>query len=176
MLVAFDTETTGLVDTLAVADDRLPEVIEFYGVLVDEDGSMIREVETLVRPRKKIPAEITRITTITNEDVRDAPAFDLVADEIADLIQSAPMVVAHNIGYDIEVLNLEFKRIGAVLRWPKIRICTIEQTMHFKGHRLSLSDLHEHLFGEKFAGAHRARADVEATVRCVMELKKRGEL
>jgi hypothetical protein len=40
--------------------------------------------------------------------------------------------------------------------------------------RLTLSNLHEHLFGEKFKDAHRARSDVMALVRVARELRRRG--
>jgi DNA polymerase III epsilon subunit-like protein len=36
--------------------------------------------------------------------------------------------------------------------------------------------LYEHLFGENFAHAHDAMADIEATKDCFVELAKRGEI
>ena len=38
----------------------------------------------------------------------------------------------------------------------------------------SLTQLHMHLFGEKFDDAHDALADVVACARCFFELKDRG--
>jgi hypothetical protein len=61
------------------------------------------------------------------------------------------------------------------VKWPR-RICTVEQTQHIKGFRLNLSGLHEFLFGEKFSGAHRAKVDVAALVRCSSEMFKREML
>jgi len=52
----------------------------------------------------------------------------------------------------------------------------VEQTQHLKGHRLSLGDLHDLLLGERFSGAHRARADVMALARCVSEMIRRDML
>jgi DNA polymerase III epsilon subunit-like protein len=60
--------------------------------------------------------------------------------------------------------------------WPPRHICTVESTMQIKGHRLHLANLHEHLFGEKFAGAHRAMVDVEALTRCFIKLVQDGEI
>ena len=37
----------------------------------------------------------------------------------------------------------------------------------------SLTDLHQKLFGEVFAEAHNASADVEATTRCFLELLRK---
>jgi len=94
------------------------------------------------------------------------------------MIGKAQFFTAHNLAYDMEMLEFEFKRLNDTLKglWNKPLICTVEQTVHLRGIRLSLSALHEYLFNEKFEGAHRAKADVQAQVRCFMELKKRGEL
>jgi len=52
----------------------------------------------------------------------------------------------------------------------------VQETEWIKGHRLSLSALHEELFGEPFSGAHRARVDVDALTRCFNELRQRGDI
>lgn len=174
--LVFDTETTGLIDNVTVGDSELPEVIEFFGVLIDQDGNKIKEYEQLIRPKKPIPKEITKITGIDDAMVRLEPSFDIVCCEIFKLIEESPAVVAHNLNYDVEMLNIEARRLGKTINWPATKICTIEQTMHIKGHRMNLGALYEYLFGSHFAGAHRARADVEALARCVVELIKREEL
>jgi DNA polymerase-3 subunit alpha len=73
------------------------------------------------------------------------------------------------------MINNEMRRLGLTVAWPRV-ICTVEETEHLKGHRLKLSDLYELLFGEKFANAHDAKADVEALAKCYFELVKRGEI
>lgn len=178
LMLGFDTETTGLIENVTVKDDKLPEVIDFYGCLFDIDtGKIVDEVDLLIRPTiaKKLPEETIEITGIDDAMLKGKKQFKDVADSIAALIQKAPIVAAHNAAYDKEVLDIEFSRVGGGIDWPRI-ICTVEQTMHFKGHRLSLTALHEHLFGEAFQDAHRARTDVTAMVRCIVELVKRGEL
>jgi hypothetical protein len=52
----------------------------------------------------------------------------------------------------------------------------VECTEHFYGYRLSLTNLHKHLFNEGFPEAHRARNDVEALCRCVVKLIEMGEI
>ncbi len=74
------------------------------------------------------------------------------------------------------MIDIEFERLKATkVAWPRV-ICTIEQTMHYIGRRMTLSVLHEHLFGEKFQGAHTAFGDVSALVRICVELHKRGDI
>jgi hypothetical protein len=48
--------------------------------------------------------------------------------------------------------------------------------MHFKGYKLSLTNLHMHLFNMDFGEAHRAKADVQALVRCCRQLYAQGDL
>ena len=46
--------------------------------------------------------------------------------------------------------------------------------MFIEQRRLNLNKLHELLFGKEFTGAHRAKTDVHALVRCYHELMNRG--
>jgi DNA polymerase III epsilon subunit-like protein len=176
LVMLFDTETSGLVSNRLLRLEMQPEVIEFYGCLVDLGSPNLMptwEYQTLIKPKKAISAEITKITGLTNDDLKDAPPFAQVADTIAKAIESAPVVVAHNIAFDMAMLEIEFERLERKLNWPE-KICTLEKTIYIKGYRLSMSRLHEYLFGVPFAGAHRAKVDVAALTRCAAELHKRG--
>jgi DNA polymerase-3 subunit alpha (Gram-positive type) len=176
-IFVFDLETSGLIENATVKDELLPDMIEFYGCLVDlETGEVSSEVDTLVKPRRPISEEITRITGLTNEDLETAPSMLEVAPTIKAAIEAAPAVLAHNASFDVEVTSLCFKRVGVPLIWPKRRLCTVEQTIHMKGHRLSLTALHTELFGEGFPAAHRAKNDVMALVEICKELFRRGDI
>jgi DNA polymerase III epsilon subunit-like protein len=103
------------------------------------------------------------------------PCFKDVAVQIRDFLQDAPLIIAHNASFDKEVLDIELERARVPIKWPPV-LCTVEETIFLKGMRLTLSNLHEHLFGEKFKDAHRARSDVMALVRVARELRRRGLL
>lgn len=176
MILFFDTETTGLVPNRVLPLDKQPEIIEFYGCLADpETGEVGRELELMIRPTRGVSAEITRITGISDADLVGSPRFPEVAPRIAELVAGASESVGHNVSFDMEVVDIEFERLGEKIAWPPAT-CTVEQTLHLRGFRLSLGALYEHLFGETHRDAHRARNDVEATLRCWFELRKRGEL
>lgn len=131
-------------------------------------------LDQLIRPTIPITEEITKMNNINNEMVRNAPTFKFLASDIRDLIERSDCVVAHHAAFDRDMVDLEFAKLGMTkIAWPRI-ICTIEATLHLKGYRLSLSALYEYLFGVKFEGAHRARADVDALARIVVELRKKG--
>lgn len=180
--LAFDTETTGLIENATLPLKKQPEVIEFYGALFnDKTGKIIEELDLLIHPAliDKITEDTTSITGITNEMLEGKPKFSEAFRPILDILQKGKFQTGHNLAFDMEMLEFEFLRppldqsVKALFTNP---ICTVEQTTHLKGIRLSLAALHEYLFNEKFEGAHRAKADVMAQVRCFVELKKRGEL
>lgn len=178
----FDTETTGLVRNRTLKLDALPECIEFYACVCDlKKGKIIKEYDTLIKPQKALsdtPAlgdrkTITQITGITNEMLKDALPFKDHAKAIIKILSAAPIVIAHNASFDKDMIEIELERCGIKdFKWPRL-VCTVEQTIAMKGYRLSMNALHQELFGEPFTGAHRAKADVAALLRCAVELYKR---
>jgi len=183
--VVFDTETTGLISNHSIKINQQAEIIEFYGEEVDlaDNGKMLRELDLLIKPSRPLsdtPAfgekkTTTQITGITNAMLADCPTFGRVANDIEGLLSTAKFVIAHNVSFDQEMIDLEFERLHRMMAWPRA-ICTVESTIHLKGGRLNLTKLHEHLFGMAFADAHRAKHDVQALIRCCVELFKRGIL
>jgi DNA polymerase-3 subunit alpha len=178
-VLIFDTETTALVKNSLVPVAKQPKIIEFYGCLVDDSsGELLEELDFICNPAQKLEEITTRITGLTDADVEKQPMFKSFEGQVRSLIGKCDGILAHNLSFDWSVLSSEFERCGTLeqVRWPMRRICTVQETEWMKGHRLSLSALHEHLFGEPFAGAHRAKVDVQALTRCYLELVKRGDL
>jgi DNA polymerase III epsilon subunit-like protein len=174
--LVLDTETTALVANRTMADSWLPEIIEFYAEMVDlSNETSFAYLHHFIKPMRPISEEITKITGIDAAMVADKPVFKELAPLIIELIEKSPAVIAHNAHFDRECLDIEMQRLGLEITWPRT-ICTVEQTIHLTGKRLTLSALHEHLFGERFQDAHRASTDCKALIRCARELFKRGEL
>jgi len=171
-----DSETNGLVENHSMKLNYQPEIIEFYGCIADlKTGEIEREVDALVRPAGQIPDKIVAVTGITELMLTEAPTFAQIADTIIDLIETAPLVIAHNASFDQELVDIELERIGKTVKWPRL-LCTVEQTVHLMGVRLSLSNLHQHLFGELPAHVHRAKADTMTLLRCCVRLHEDGVL
>jgi DNA polymerase-3 subunit epsilon len=172
----FDTETTNLISNHSMKLDQQPSIVEFCGWVVDlATGNVEGELDLLIKPPNGVTEETTKITGLTDEMLKDEPTFAEQAYDIKNFIEGREAVIAHNLSFDAEMIDLEFERLGQKITWPR-KICSVEQSLHLKGFRLKLSDLHELLFGEKFEGAHRARVDVKALTRCCVELFKRGEI
>jgi DNA polymerase III epsilon subunit family exonuclease len=182
MALLFDNETSGLIANHTIKLSEQPEVIEFYGCLADlHDGTIVQELEHLIKPRRALsdkpnPGDkksIIDITGITNEMLIDKPSFSEVADQICSFIEEAPLVMAHNVAFDMEMLDIEYERLKRAVKWPRA-VCTVEATSYLNGARMSLTKLHQYLFGEIFADAHRAKPDTLAQLKCAVELFKRG--
>ncbi len=113
LTIFLDLETTGL----SPRDDGITEI----GAVILEAGKPAREWSTLVRPEKPIPPEIARMTGISNEMVRDAPAFSEVAPQLAALLEGA-LLVAHNARFDYGFLKQAFARENMAFFAPTL--CT----------------------------------------------------
>lgn len=103
--VLFDTETTGL-DPLT--GDR---VIEVAAIELLNDLPTRNTFHRLVHPQRDIPAEATRVHGITLENLRDAPRFEEIVDDLLEFFQDDPLV-AHNAPFDFGFLNAELARCG----------------------------------------------------------------
>lgn len=180
--IIFDTETTGLIKNRKIPLNKQPEIIEFYGEYVDlKTGSVLDSLELLIRPNHiindKLPPIIEKITGLDyNKDLSDKPNYKELSSTIQQFFYQPDCncAIAHNMGYDKEMIDIECERIGTPFDWPERLLCTIEQTMHLKGYRLNLNKLHNELFKEDFENAHRARNDVKALTKCCVELHKQG--
>ena len=168
----FDTETTGLL-MKAAPIERQPKITEFFGLILDSDMKEDSTLHYYFNPGFAISDEISRITGLKNEALALSPKYELHAARIKNLIESVDVVVAHNLSFDLAMINCESWRCNLKIEWPRL-CCTIESTEFIKGYRMSLAELHEYLFAESFSGAHRAENDVRALARCYIEMKKRG--
>ena len=99
-----DLETTG---NHTDEDD----IIQIGIVLLDEECGVTGSYASYVRPRIPVPAFITELTGITDDDVRDAPDPEDVMAEVLPLISDA-VLVAHNAGFDVGFLNHTLDRCG----------------------------------------------------------------
>lgn len=174
--LVFDLESTGLIANSLQPLHKQPIALEFFGLVLDNEYKEHSSLHQLFNPGKPISPTITKITGIDDAKVADAPKFADACSDIEKLIASVDVVVAHNLSYDMSVVDFEFQRIGKKVKWPSRRICTVEATEALKGYRLSLGALYQELFNEEFKDAHRAENDVRALARCYIELVKRGEV
>lgn len=96
-----DLETTG-------GNLKTDKIIEI-GMANVHQNKITATKSYYINPEKKIPEFIQKLTSITNEDVKDAPKIADVIEEIRDFIGDS-IVVAHNITFDIPFLNAVLKK------------------------------------------------------------------
>lgn len=148
-----DLETTGgSLKTTKITD---------IAIVLHDGEKIIDEYTTLVNPERSIPPFISRLTGIYEEMVADAPKFYEIAKEIVEFMEDT-VFVAHNVGFDYNVLRQEFKSLGYDFRKP--HLCTVRSARYIiPGHAsYSLGKLSDDL-GIKINGRHRAKGDAVAT-------------
>jgi DNA polymerase-3 subunit epsilon len=175
--VFFDTETTGLIGNSLIPIDKQPHIIELFMLKTDEKGKELERFHSLFSVNMKLPEKIKKITGISDEDLKEQPVFFEKIEQIDLFLKDADFIIAHNINFDIKMLEIEYFRAAFDFDLTGIKkICTVEQTEHLKGYRLKLNDLYHYLFDQNFKGAHRAQEDVIALAQCFFELKNRSIL
>ncbi len=80
--VAFDIETTGL----DAHRDRITEI----GAVIFENGEEKERFQTFVDPGRKRSGEITRLTGITDDDVRGAPSQEQAVKAFLEFAKGLP--------------------------------------------------------------------------------------
>lgn len=150
-LVVLDTETTGL----SFKNDSL---IEIAAARIS-GREIIDTFKTFVKPPKRIPSEITELTSITNEDVCDAPSPEEAVAALADFTAGSP-VVAHNATFDRTFIEKVAGGTRVSDTWIDSLALSRIALPRLKSHALSALAEAFHLDSV----SHRAMDDVEALV------------
>jgi DNA polymerase-3 subunit epsilon len=149
--VLLDLETTG---GNPVAD----RITEIAAVRVEE-GREVARWSTLVNPGTRIPAFIESLTGIRNAMVEDAPAFEVVAPRLLELLDGA-VLVAHNARFDHGFLKNAFERMQIDLRVRTL--CTVRLSRRlYPQHRSHGLDALIQRHGLQTPARHRAMGDVD---------------
>lgn len=148
-----DIETTGGFG----AKNKITEI----AIIIHDGEQELDRYSTLVDPQSFIPQNITALTGITNEMVEGAPPFYEVAKKVWEMTEGR-VFVAHNVGFDYNIIKNEFKDLGA--KFQRQKLCTIRLAKKiFPGKpSYSLGNLCESL-GIPLQNRHRALGDTEAT-------------
>ena len=159
--VAIDVETTGL----KPSTQRMIEI----ALIRYRDGEEVDRFNRLLNPGRRIPAYITKLTSIHNEDVEDAAVFSDLATEIVEFI-GEDVLVGHNVGFDIGFLNAELQRA----RHAKMINESVDTlplaTRLLPGLRRPGLDRVARAVGLSPRKIHRAGADAELTAQVAMRL------
>ena len=158
--VVFDIETTGL--------SKETESITEIGAVKVVDGKIIDRFSTFVNPERPIPAEITKLTGITNEMVADAPVITEILPKFLEFCQDA-VLVAHNANFDTGFIRLNAERkCGIEVKNTILDTLELSRALlpELKKHKL---DIICEKLGVSLEGHHRAVNDAEATAEVFLK-------
>lgn len=166
VFVVVDIETVGFTPV----ENR--GIIEIAAVRV-EKNHIIDRFHSFVNPEMKIPNNITKITGITDKDVKFAPKLTTVLWAFK-IFLGEDVVVCHNAKFDWDTfLRPLMNRV--LIKTENQVLCTLrtfQRAMPGLGKGSYTNEQMALLFGYSLAGAHRADADVEATAQSLMGLKR----
>lgn len=159
LYAVIDVETTGL-------SPRAEKITEI-AIYTHNGERIIEEFSTLINPEKKIPFQITRLTGINNQMVKDAPKFYEIAKKIIEITEGK-ILVGHNVSFDYNFIKSEFKSLG--YDFNSKTLCTVKLARKLIPGKKSygLGNLCKEL-NIQILDRHRASGDALATTK-VLEL------
>lgn len=181
-----DTETTGL-----PKNGMQPRMVQIAWELYQEDGTPLGTDNYIIYPEDyEIPQVVVNIHGIsTAKAKREGRDLRSVLEVFAGDAHDCVELVAHNMGFDSQVIASEFTRKGmhkelGTAFMGKKRTCTQTNArvrefcaLPKKGggyKNPKLRELYQILFGCEFENAHNAIADIAATSKCFWELRRKG--
>ena len=162
----FDLETTGI----NISKDR---IVEISILKVFPDGN--EDTKTwLVNPEMKIPAVVTAIHGISDDDVKDAPTFKELAKEIYNMIKDSDLGGFNSNRFDIPLLAEEMLR--ADIDFDMNNKASVDvQTIFHKMEQRTLSAAYKFYCDKNLDDAHSAEADTKATYHVLKAQLERYE-
>ncbi|MBQ8197203.1 MAG: 3'-5' exoribonuclease [Clostridia bacterium] len=159
--VVFDVETTGT--------DVMNEGITEIGAVKIVNGKIVEQFTSLIKPDYPISAEITALTGIDENLVKDSPKISAVMPDFIKFIDGATLV-AHNAEFDTKFLKRFATAEDYAITNPVID--TLEMARKYlpqlKKHKLNvIADYFGIIFHH-----HRALSDAYATAEVFIELMK----
>ena len=149
-----DLETTGI----NVSTDR---IVEIAIVKIGVDGT--KQVKRrLVNPEMPIPKGSSDVHGITDEMVKDAPSFKMLANEIKQFMEGCDIGGYNSNRFDVPMLNEEFLRAGISVDIETRKLLDVQKVFHMMEQR-TLSAAYQFYCHKTLEGAHTAEADATAT-------------
>ena len=158
--VVFDLETTGL-------DATKEEIIEI-GACKVVNGRIDETFATFVKPSKHIPKEITELTGITDDMVKDAPTINYVMPDFYKFCDGATLV-CQNTAFDTSFIYNLSKKLSYNFDHPTMdtMIMARQKLPGLKNYKLGT--IVERL-NISLENAHRAIDDATATAKAFIKL------
>src|SRR5690606_24802632 len=153
-LAFFDLETTGV----NIATDRM---VEIAILKIMPDGS--EEVyHQRINPERPIPVESSMFHGIYDEDIKDAPTFNDVAQHIAAFLADSDLAGYNSNKFDVPMLMEEFLKAGVDFSLRNRSFVYVQNIFHQVAQR-TLKAAYSFYCCENLDNAHSAEAHLRAT-------------
>ena len=168
--VVFDLETTGL----NASDCHIIEI----GAVYVSGGQITDRFSEFVNPDVPIPFRITEVTSIRDDDVRDAETIESILPKFKDFCKDA-VLVAHNAEFDTACIKAECEREGIDWTFTYADTMTMAGFLYPDMGKLTLDAVAKRM-NVSLEGHHRAVNDAECTaeifVKMVAELHEKYDI
>lgn len=186
MQIIVDTESTGLT-RLSFANKfnykQWPRLVQLAWAIIDE-GAITSRAAMLIQPEDfEIPAAATQIHGISHQHATEQGIPRLQAlQRLKIAFDQCDTIIAHNLNYDLGIIQSEALRQEFAIKIPERRICTVhlgkQYLVHAKGIKAGgypkLAQLYETLLGFSYSQQHNAESDVTACFHVYKKLKQLG--
>lgn len=192
----FDTETNGLpihYDEPPENTDNWPRLLSVGYILLDEYFKVIKEGYHLIRPDFQLEREALEVNGLTRQELENngEDIINVLA-TLQEISKKVPYLVAHNMSFDLSIIQSEYIRAGQTKKFSKMKkICTMKKGTSFceipssyrnNGYKWpKLSELTEHCYFKPFykfkiIGNHHALNDAWLTAKCLKVLYRKNYL
>ena len=166
-IVFFDLETTGV----NVAKDRIVEISIFKAF----PNKSTESKTWLVNPTVPIPAEVTEVHGISDQDVVNAPTFKEIAHEIKNIMEGCDLAGYNSNKFDIPFFGRRIFEIDVDIDLKKHHAVDVQNIFH-KMEQRTLSAAYQFYCNKNLDNAHSAEADTKAIEILNAQIERYDEL
>lgn len=159
-IIFFDLETTGT----NIMHDR---IVELSYIKIYPNGEEEEKTRRL-NPEMHIPETATAIHHISDEDVKDAPTFKMVAKDLLRIFEGCDIAGFNSNKFDVPLLMEEFLRVGLKFEVSNRKFVDV-QTIFHKMEQRTLVAAYKFYCNKDLQDAHSALADTRATYEVLKE-------
>ncbi|MCR5202311.1 MAG: PolC-type DNA polymerase III [Lachnospiraceae bacterium] len=161
--VIFDLETTGI----GVRNHKIIEI----GAVKVKNGEIVDRFSTFVNPEEPIPYEITELTTITDNDVKDKETIDIILPRFLEFCKGCSLV-AHNADFDYGFIKHYGTLLGLKVDFTVVDTVGLSRLLLPQLGRFKLDRVAKEL-KVVLDNHHRAVDDAECTAHIFLKLCER---
>lgn len=166
-VITFDVETTGI-------DAQKDQIIELCLQSGFKSGTSLKTWR--IRPSVPVSPAAVKVHGISDEDLKNCPAFADVANEIIPFFQNAEAIIGYNLEFDLSFLQAELARNKIdTLDLKKIHL--VDPLLIWrKCEPRNLGAAYQRFVGKELIGAHSAQADVVAAAEVLSGMIEQFDL